>query len=880
MIKKIKISILSLLLSSSAVVSAVTDDEKIGVLPPIISLLLDADSCEDIAAQANTYYVSPNGNDSNSGKSPSSAWRTLSAVQSNADRNIFLPGTNILFQRGATFRGSLSLNNINGTAAQNVTFGAYCEGAKPVLSGLSELRQWQSLGANKWSTVCQNCPDDLNILTLQGKPLGFARFPNSDEGSRGYHYSNEFLSRTRLAADDLNGKNWVGGELVLRVQNWVLDRLKIESHNGRTISFSDENLSYDPRVNFNDAGYGFFIQNHIDAADLDGEWVWNPATKTITLYWSKGNPGNQGFAVSTEQTVINLENSSHVTFTDIAMIGANDSNFDSDVINNILLQGVESRSSNIGVFVGLVSMNIELKQLTVTDSTNRGIEMYGCGDCALLNSNIIDIGIIPGMGNSGDFGYNAVLADSLRESYTMLVENNNIDGAGYHGIYIGERVSQGITVRNNTVQGYTSVKTDGGGIYAFQTDGQRKVVIENNLVMNTAATTAGALGNQEIELGETLESKGIYMDGSASNILVHNNTVINGGDEALFLNKTAGMDIQGNTFVGSTHSGISYRDYADDLGPTLENPGLTITNNTIVQIDETRRNEGRLIQINSTFPTYDLSGLGVVNNNRYCSPYSQNQFYFNLTGQDRFASAYSPSRWQEFGFDRDSQFCDLTLSNFEETFVGPELVSESLFNSGTTGWRVNSGLAEVRHSIGFGGVMVIENGTSANTGVSTATGLGEAAEDSVYRFSFSARSNNSEEIALLTSLIRTEKPFDLAASNVNRIIPTNRFEDFTFYSNTLAEFFSDSLATNARTVNYWLTANSNYLPLVLDNVSARVVRGTFKEQDELVMVKSNSTNSNQTIRLDSNHFDLNGNLKTTGTDIVIEPNSTLVLFPE
>ena len=150
----------------------------------------------------------------------------------------------------------------------------------------------------------------------------------------------------------------------------------------------------------------------------------------------------------------------------------------------------------------------------------------------------------------------------------------------------------------------------------------------------------------------------------------------------------------------------------------------------------------------------------------------------------------------------------------------------------------------------------------------------------MYRFSFSARSNNSEEIVLLTSLIRTEGPFDLAASNVNRIIPTNRFEDFTFYSNTLAAFFSDNLATNARTVNYWLTANSNYLPLVLDNVSARVVRGTFKEQEELVMVKRNSTNSNQTIRLDSNHFDLNGNLKTTGTDLVIEPNSTLVLFPE
>ena len=38
-----------------------------------------------IPTNANAYFVSPSGNDSNSGKSPSSAWRTLSKVNSSVN---------------------------------------------------------------------------------------------------------------------------------------------------------------------------------------------------------------------------------------------------------------------------------------------------------------------------------------------------------------------------------------------------------------------------------------------------------------------------------------------------------------------------------------------------------------------------------------------------------------------------------------------------------------------------------------------------------------------------------------------------------------------------------------------------------------------------
>jgi hypothetical protein len=73
-----------------------------------------------------TYYVSPNGNDSNSGTSEADAWQTVAPV--NAGQ--FAAGTSILFQGGARFSGCLSLSgsNFGGTASAPVTIGSYGTG--------------------------------------------------------------------------------------------------------------------------------------------------------------------------------------------------------------------------------------------------------------------------------------------------------------------------------------------------------------------------------------------------------------------------------------------------------------------------------------------------------------------------------------------------------------------------------------------------------------------------------------------------------------------------------------------------------------------------------------------------------------------------------
>lgn len=108
-----------------------------------------------IPTGATVYYVSPNGNDSNNGTTPSTAWKTLDKVS-----NAKLPkGSYVCFERGGLWRGKL-------TAQAGVTYTAYGTGAKPILYGSPEnganptkwkksgtKNIWYYDGSEKWGDV-------------------------------------------------------------------------------------------------------------------------------------------------------------------------------------------------------------------------------------------------------------------------------------------------------------------------------------------------------------------------------------------------------------------------------------------------------------------------------------------------------------------------------------------------------------------------------------------------------------------------------------------------------------------------------------------------------------------------------------------------------
>ena len=93
---------------------------------------------------AATYYVDAgSGNDSNSGTSPNSAWKSLSKVNTMK----YNPGDQILFKRSNTWTGAL-VPSSSGTSSSRIVYGAYGEGNKPkitliqAISGSNESAKW------------------------------------------------------------------------------------------------------------------------------------------------------------------------------------------------------------------------------------------------------------------------------------------------------------------------------------------------------------------------------------------------------------------------------------------------------------------------------------------------------------------------------------------------------------------------------------------------------------------------------------------------------------------------------------------------------------------------------------------------------------------
>ncbi|CCB66018.1 MULTISPECIES: right-handed parallel beta-helix repeat-containing protein [unclassified Hyphomicrobium] len=73
-----------------------------------------------------TYYVSPTGDDLNSGTAPNAPWRSLGRIQ----QSVYNAGDSILLEGGKTFVGCLQISRgmLRGTAERPVTIGAYGHG--------------------------------------------------------------------------------------------------------------------------------------------------------------------------------------------------------------------------------------------------------------------------------------------------------------------------------------------------------------------------------------------------------------------------------------------------------------------------------------------------------------------------------------------------------------------------------------------------------------------------------------------------------------------------------------------------------------------------------------------------------------------------------
>ncbi len=112
----------------------------------------------EIPEGVTVFCVSPNGNNSNDGTTPETAWQNIAKLNNTA-----LPeGSYVCFERGGVWRGSLS-------AQSGVTYTAYGEGEKPKIYASN----YNYAGASKWNlTDTENVwtrfigPDDVGTIVF------------------------------------------------------------------------------------------------------------------------------------------------------------------------------------------------------------------------------------------------------------------------------------------------------------------------------------------------------------------------------------------------------------------------------------------------------------------------------------------------------------------------------------------------------------------------------------------------------------------------------------------------------------------------------------------------------------------------------------------
>ena len=96
------------------------------------------------------YYVSNDGDDSNDGLTPETAWATLSKVGyetgSWGEPGVLKPGDAVLFRRGDIFRGDFQIDT------PDLTLSTFGDGNKPIITSSSE----NGSGAEKWELVYED----------------------------------------------------------------------------------------------------------------------------------------------------------------------------------------------------------------------------------------------------------------------------------------------------------------------------------------------------------------------------------------------------------------------------------------------------------------------------------------------------------------------------------------------------------------------------------------------------------------------------------------------------------------------------------------------------------------------------------------------------
>ncbi len=795
------------------------------LLPRFVLILLLVASTQTMLAV--TYYVSPSGNDSNSGTSQSQAWQTIARVQQHMLE--IQPGDQVLFQRGGTYPGVLSIYR-SGTAASPIVFGAYGSGEKPVISGGVPVTGWTQHQGNVWRAPFSG---NAGYLMANNAPMTLARHPNSG-WLRNVQGSTSTIN-AGSALDQANG-HWNNATVVIRTTNWSFE-------NSTVSNFSNGTLSFDPiLVNLQNDDWGFFLQNKLNMLDMAGEWFHDGATGHI-YFWAPGNsdPNSMDIRASIhEHGLVPGWQQQHLRIQDLTFEGQTAAGISTEVASHITVTGCTFRY--LYKAISSSGSNNQYLNNTIHRTYATAVSVYDEPNTVVEGNVLTDIAIDPGMGESW-WGYMGlrVTGDGA------VVRNNRLNNVGYIGII----AENNTLVERNVVQHATSILNDGAGIAFDHADGitiRDNIVVDMDCDLSSVATSHFAF----YKIGF-----GIYFGNtSIRNATVERNTVARCDGAGIHVDHS--MVSQGNVIRDNVlfDNGIqlSLSDASNATGPGATPPyhvpqfDDVYSGNILFSI----RPEQLTMRHFNVYSDQRVD-FGTFTNNRYFSPYEELSIYiFNIfSGQREY---FTLEQWQASrGVDVGSTRSPLRLSPYQvDAVLTPNMIPNSSFDSnvnGWVGWPTEANIVRDNAYLDNGALKLdFLNNNTYDVHFLHPSEMGEVIDGEFYRLRFGIQSNVSgtldtevksqSQMAGPYAMFQKKVPFDMERRDMSIFFQSDRSEAVR------TQFINHH--TNPR---FWL-----------DNVSLERVQVTPLDPNDRFRLVYNEFGSTQEFMLEGCWSDVNGQM--------------------
>ncbi|HMO62588.1 MAG TPA: right-handed parallel beta-helix repeat-containing protein [Ferruginibacter sp.] len=805
------------------------------------------------SAQATNYYVSSiSGNDANNGTSAATPWKSLAKV--NAAFSSIAAGDSILFKSGEIFEGKL-LPNRSGTAVNPIVIGAYGNGARPIITPLTNVTGWVSLGGNLWrSSAIATTVKKLDIVTINDISVAMGRYPNADAPSKGYMYFESVTGKTGITDLQLpSSPSWTGAELVLRQNSWTIGNYPITAHVGTSVTFSGN-----PFVIRNNHGY--FIQNHVSTLDQQNEWFYDKATRQLTMF-STTAPAN--VKASTVDTLCYIYNRSYITIKGLEFAGANQEAISLDVTTGITIEDCYIHYSGTNAIRARASASPKVINCLLWDNYNCAISFNDSGNsnAEILNNNIARTGSVPGRGTDLN-GINTTGSGHL-------IQGNTIESTGYVPIYFMR--GSNITIRNNVIDTYCTIKSDGGGIYTWNADPvpvtytNRKII--GNIILN-------GVGSMEGTAGEEPDVDGIYMDDNTGNVEILDNTVYNVAGAGMYIHNSFNMNIQRNTLYNNHRVQMNYTHNPMYVNGTLLSYSTPIRNITVKKNIFVSRDASQKVTGASSIRN-DLDSMGISDSNYYARPVDDD-LTFDITrtvGATVVSDDYSLTGWKLTAKkDAASKKSPMSIPKYTISgYATSNIVTNGHYTTNMSGTNLYS--PNANHTVAWDNTGKINGGSlritfptavkNTFTSLYTAVGAISSSKEYILRFSTLGTLDTAN---FRVYLRKTGAPFNTLTSLVYKRYTNSRMDhEFLFTAPT-------SEAAASILIDFEQTGGTVFI----DNLEFYEANITPTDLDDNIKFVYNPTASNLTMGLPYKYLSVDS-IEYNGT-ITLAPYSSKVLL--